>query len=135
MEGVDEALLRKIERELAETSAEIPWCPTRAKRGTIDRRWGNVFNGLTTIWMTPCFALPSVSRPLRLALAADRERLLLLRGLSRSLRREQCGAGVQEGTCLSKIHADFFRVSEDLDFSLSTPTACKPQLLVLFRWN
>lgn len=25
------------------------------------------------------------------------------------------------GTCLSKIHADFFRLSEDLDFSLSTP--------------
>jgi hypothetical protein len=26
------------------------------------------------------------------------------------------------GTCLSKVHADFFRLSEDLDFSLSTPT-------------
>lgn len=25
------------------------------------------------------------------------------------------------GTCLSKIHADFFRLSEDLDFALSTP--------------
>jgi predicted nucleotidyltransferase component of viral defense system len=25
------------------------------------------------------------------------------------------------GTCLSKVHADFFRLSEDLDFSLSTP--------------
>jgi hypothetical protein len=45
MEGVDETLLRKIERELPKTSAEIPWCPTRAKRGTIDRRWGVVFNG------------------------------------------------------------------------------------------
>lgn len=45
MEGVEEALLRKIERELPPTTAEIPWCPTRAKRGTIDRRWGVVFNG------------------------------------------------------------------------------------------
>lgn len=45
LEGLDEALLRKIERELPETTAEIPWCPTRAKRGTIDRRWGVVFNG------------------------------------------------------------------------------------------
>lgn len=26
------------------------------------------------------------------------------------------------GTCLSKVHAEFFRLSEDLDFSLSTPT-------------
>lgn len=45
MEGVEEALLRKIERELPQTTAEIPWCPTRAKRGTIDRRWGVVVNG------------------------------------------------------------------------------------------
>ncbi len=45
MESVEEALLRKIERELPQTTAEIPWCPTRAKRGTIDRRWGVVFNG------------------------------------------------------------------------------------------
>ena len=30
--------------------------------------------------------------------------------------------GFKGGTCLSKIHADFFRLSEDLDFSLSTPT-------------
>jgi predicted nucleotidyltransferase component of viral defense system len=26
------------------------------------------------------------------------------------------------GTCLSKIHSSFFRLSEDLDFALSTPT-------------
>jgi predicted transcriptional regulator of viral defense system len=45
LEGVEEHLLRKIERKLPKTSAEIPWCPTRAKRGTIDRRWGVVFNG------------------------------------------------------------------------------------------
>jgi len=45
LEGVEDPLLRKLERELPKTSAEIPWCPTRAKRGTIDRRWGVVFNG------------------------------------------------------------------------------------------
>jgi predicted nucleotidyltransferase component of viral defense system len=26
------------------------------------------------------------------------------------------------GTCLSKVHAEFFRLSEDLDFSMATPT-------------
>jgi predicted nucleotidyltransferase component of viral defense system len=26
------------------------------------------------------------------------------------------------GTCLSKIHSDFYRISEDLDFSISVPT-------------
>lgn len=45
IEQVEAALLRKIERELPPTSAQIPWRPTRAKRGTIDRRWGVVFNG------------------------------------------------------------------------------------------
>lgn len=45
LEGVAESLLQKIERELPKTSAEIPWCPTRAKRGTVDRRWGVIFNG------------------------------------------------------------------------------------------
>ena len=25
------------------------------------------------------------------------------------------------GTCLSKVHAEFYRLSEDLDFSISTP--------------
>jgi len=25
------------------------------------------------------------------------------------------------GTCLAKVHAGFFRLSEDLDFSISTP--------------
>jgi predicted transcriptional regulator of viral defense system len=49
MEGVEKALLRKIERELPQTTAEIPWCPTRAKRGTIDQRWGVVFNGCSSI--------------------------------------------------------------------------------------
>ncbi len=37
-----------------------------------------------------------------------------------------CGSDATEivfkgGTCLSKVHADFFRLSEDLDFSLPTP--------------
>lgn len=45
IEGVKEPILRKIERELPKTTAEIPWCPTRAKRGTVDRRWGVIFNG------------------------------------------------------------------------------------------
>lgn len=44
MEGVAESLVSKIERELPKTSAEIPWCPTHAKRGTVHRRWGVVFN-------------------------------------------------------------------------------------------
>ena len=26
------------------------------------------------------------------------------------------------GTCLSKVHAEFFRLSEDLDFSIATPS-------------
>ncbi len=43
--GVSERLLRKLEAQLARTTALIPWCPTRAKRGTVDRRWGVLFNG------------------------------------------------------------------------------------------
>ncbi len=45
MEGAPERLLRKIEKQLPPSSALIPWCPTRAKRGSVDRRWGVVFNG------------------------------------------------------------------------------------------
>ena len=44
-EGVAAVLLEKLESELPATSALIPWCPTRPKRGTVDRRWGVVFNG------------------------------------------------------------------------------------------
>jgi len=42
--GVNESLLKSIERRLPATKAQIPWCPTRRKRGSIDKRWGVVFN-------------------------------------------------------------------------------------------
>ncbi len=44
LEGVDTVILKKLEREVPATSALIPWCPTRPKRGAVDRRWGVVFN-------------------------------------------------------------------------------------------
>jgi predicted transcriptional regulator of viral defense system len=44
-EGVDPALLRKLERALKTTSGLIPWIPTEPKRGTLNRRWGVVMNG------------------------------------------------------------------------------------------
>ncbi len=43
-EGVDAALLRKLERALKPTSGLIPWLPQRPKRGTINRRWSVVIN-------------------------------------------------------------------------------------------
>jgi len=43
-EGASQRLLRKLEAELPPTTALIPWCPTRAKRGRVDRRWGVVVN-------------------------------------------------------------------------------------------
>ena len=43
-EGVNAALLRKLERALKPTSSLIPWIPSRPKRGTFNRRWGVVFN-------------------------------------------------------------------------------------------
>ncbi|MXZ70807.1 MAG: hypothetical protein F4Z04_04775 [Acidobacteria bacterium] len=43
-EGLNPAILEKLEGELPATSALIPWCPTHPKRGTVDRRWGVVFN-------------------------------------------------------------------------------------------
>ena len=43
-EGVEEKLLRKLERALPPTSSTIPWLPRAAKRGTINRRWGVVMN-------------------------------------------------------------------------------------------
>ena len=42
--GVQEALLRRLDAKLRPTSSPIPWVPTRDKRGTINRRWGVVFN-------------------------------------------------------------------------------------------
>ncbi len=43
--GVEEKLLRKLEKSLTPTSGLIPWIPTARKRGSIDRRWGVVVNG------------------------------------------------------------------------------------------
>ena len=43
-EGVDAALLRKLERALNPTTSLIPWIPARPKRGTVNRRWGVVLN-------------------------------------------------------------------------------------------
>lgn len=43
-EGVDAALQRKLRRALKPTGSVIPWIPTRPKRGTVDRRWGVVWN-------------------------------------------------------------------------------------------
>jgi predicted transcriptional regulator of viral defense system len=43
-EGARENLLRKLERAVRRSSSFIPWIPGRAKRGSIDRRWGVVVN-------------------------------------------------------------------------------------------
>jgi len=43
-EGVGAAQLRKLERVLKPSKGLIAWNPTRPKRGTIDRRWGVVWN-------------------------------------------------------------------------------------------
>ena len=43
-ERVNAALLRKLERTLEPSTSLIPWIPTRPKRGTVDRRWGVVWN-------------------------------------------------------------------------------------------
>jgi hypothetical protein len=43
-EGASAGVLRKLERALSPSSGLIPWIPTRPKRGTIDRRWGVVWN-------------------------------------------------------------------------------------------
>ena len=43
-EGVDAALLRKLERALKPTSGMIAWLPSRPKRGTFNRRWSVVMN-------------------------------------------------------------------------------------------
>lgn len=44
-EGVDERVLRKLEKKLPQSTGLIPWIPTLPKRGSIDRRWGVVVNG------------------------------------------------------------------------------------------
>ena len=43
-EGVDKKLLGKLEKMLKPSKGLIPWIPTTPKRGTINRRWGIVFN-------------------------------------------------------------------------------------------
>jgi predicted transcriptional regulator of viral defense system len=44
MEGVEERLLRKLDKALRRSSSLIPWIPTRPKRGKADQRWGVVIN-------------------------------------------------------------------------------------------
>ncbi len=44
MEGVEEALLAKVERRVTASSSLIAWIPTYPKRGSIDRRWGILCN-------------------------------------------------------------------------------------------
>ncbi len=44
LEGARSSLLRQLEAELPSSSALIPWVPTYPKRGTVDRRWGVLFN-------------------------------------------------------------------------------------------
>jgi predicted transcriptional regulator of viral defense system len=43
-EKVRGAPLRELERALKPSTSLIPWMPTRPKRGTVDRRWGVVWN-------------------------------------------------------------------------------------------
>ncbi len=43
-EGVSPLLLRKLKEALNPTTSLIPWIPTLQKRGTVDRRWGVVWN-------------------------------------------------------------------------------------------
>lgn len=45
-EGIEARLLRKLEKTAPKTSSLIPWIPTLPKRGTVDRRWGIVINGV-----------------------------------------------------------------------------------------
>jgi predicted transcriptional regulator of viral defense system len=43
-EGVQEPLLRRLERDLNPSSCFIPWIPNREKRGRTSKRWGVVIN-------------------------------------------------------------------------------------------
>ena len=43
-EGASAAVLCQLERALRPSAGLIPWIPARPKRGTIDRRWGVVWN-------------------------------------------------------------------------------------------
>ncbi len=43
-EGIDDKLLRKLERSLTRTRGPIPWNPRKPKRGQVNQRWGVVMN-------------------------------------------------------------------------------------------
>jgi predicted transcriptional regulator of viral defense system len=43
-EGIDERLLKKLERAIGKSTSFIPWIPTRTKRGSVNRRWGVLVN-------------------------------------------------------------------------------------------
>ena len=43
-EGVKKSVLQKLAQSLKLTTSLIPWIPSRPKRGTLNRRWGIVFN-------------------------------------------------------------------------------------------
>jgi len=43
-EGANTAVLRQLARTLRPSAGLIPWISRRPKRGTIDRRWGIVWN-------------------------------------------------------------------------------------------
>lgn len=43
-EGIDERLLRRLKRGLRAPKNPIPWIPGRPRRGTVDRRWGLLWN-------------------------------------------------------------------------------------------
>lgn len=43
-EGIKKSLLLKLEQSLRPTTSLIPWIPSLPKRGTLNRRWGVVFN-------------------------------------------------------------------------------------------
>lgn len=44
MMGMEEKLLKRLEKALAPSTAMIPWIPTSPKRGKTSRRWGVVLN-------------------------------------------------------------------------------------------
>ena len=43
-EGIDETVLRSLEKSLKPTSASIPFSPRKVKKGRFSRRWGVVMN-------------------------------------------------------------------------------------------
>jgi predicted transcriptional regulator of viral defense system len=42
--GVQEHLLRRLDRETHPSSSFVPWIPNREKRGKTNKRWGVVIN-------------------------------------------------------------------------------------------